>query len=51
MTRLLLEKKGGALVRSFEAGTRTGMMDMQRGGFQLQRLLTESKRWSASTAW
>jgi two-component system sensor histidine kinase HydH len=40
-TRLLLEK-GGALIRSFEAGTRTGMMDTQRGGFQLQRLLTET---------
>jgi two-component system sensor histidine kinase HydH len=39
-TRLLLEK-GGALIRSFEAGTRSGMMGMQRGGFQLQRLLTE----------
>jgi two-component system sensor histidine kinase HydH len=39
-TRLLLEK-GAALIRSFEAGTRTGMMGMQRGGFQLQRLLTE----------
>lgn len=40
-TRLLLEK-GGALIRSFEAGTRSGMMGMQRGGFQLQRLLTET---------
>jgi two-component system sensor histidine kinase HydH len=40
-TRLLLEK-GAALIRSFEAGTRTGMMGMQRGGFQLQRLLTET---------
>lgn len=39
-TRLLVEK-GAALIRSFEAGTRTGMMGMQRGGFQLQRLLTE----------
>jgi two-component system sensor histidine kinase HydH len=39
-TRLLIEK-GAALIRSFEAGTRTGMMGMQRGGFQLQRLLTE----------
>ena len=38
--QLLLEK-GAALIRSFEAGTRTGMMGMQRGGFQLQRLLTE----------
>jgi two-component system sensor histidine kinase HydH len=40
-TRLLLEK-GAALIRSFEAGTRTGMMGMQRGGFQLQHLLTET---------
>jgi two-component system sensor histidine kinase HydH len=40
-TRLLVEK-GAALIRSFEAGTRTGMMGMQRGGFQLQRLLSET---------
>ncbi len=40
-TRLLLEK-GAALIRAFEAGTRTGMLGMQRGGFQLQRLLTET---------
>ena len=40
-TRLLLEK-GAALIRSFEAGTRTGMMGMHRGAFQLQRLLTET---------
>jgi two-component system sensor histidine kinase HydH len=39
-THLLLEK-GAALIRSFEAGTRTGMMGMHRGVFQLQRLLTE----------
>ena len=39
--QLLLEK-GAALIRSFEAGTRTGMMGMHRGGFQLQRLLTET---------
>ncbi|MGE5256827.1 MAG: ATP-binding protein [Hyphomicrobiales bacterium] len=42
-TRLLLEK-GAALIRSFEAGTRTGMMGMQRGSFQLQRLLTETSQ-------
>lgn len=42
-TRLLVEK-GGALIRSFEAGTRTGMMGMPRGGFQLQRLLTETSQ-------
>jgi len=39
--RLLLEK-GTALIRSFEAGTRTGMMDRMRSGFKLQRLLTET---------
>jgi len=40
-TRLLVEK-GAALIKSFEAGARTGMMGMQWGGFQLQRLLTET---------
>lgn len=41
-TRLLLEK-GAALIRSFEAGTRTGMMGMKNpGGFELQRLLSET---------
>ena len=39
--QLLLEK-GAALIRSFEAGTRFGMMGMHRGGFQLQQLLTET---------
>ncbi|OEU65978.1 MAG: hypothetical protein BBJ57_08780 [Desulfobacterales bacterium PC51MH44] len=38
--RLLLEK-GAALIRSFEAGTRTGM-GMHWGGIQLQKLLTET---------
>lgn len=38
----LLEEKGAALIRSFEAGTRTGMMGMPQGGFRLQRLLTET---------
>ncbi|MEW5908653.1 MAG: ATP-binding protein [Thermodesulfobacteriota bacterium] len=42
-SRLLLEK-GAALIRSFEAGTRTGMMGMQWDGFGLQRLLTETAR-------
>ncbi|MFH1490698.1 MAG: ATP-binding protein [Pseudomonadota bacterium] len=44
MTRLLLEK-GAALIRSFEAGTRTGMMGMMGmhgGSFKLQELLTET---------
>ena len=39
--QLLLEK-GAALIRSFEAGTRTGMMGRQWGEFQLQRLLAET---------
>jgi two-component system sensor histidine kinase HydH len=44
-TTELLSEKGAALIRSFEAGTRTGMMGMmgmRGGGFQLQRLLTET---------
>lgn len=42
-TTLLLLEKGAALIRSFEAGTRTGMMGMRDGGrFQLQRLLAET---------
>jgi len=40
-THLLLEK-GAALIRSFEAGTRTGMMGRQWGEFQLQQLLSET---------
>lgn len=43
-TELLLEK-GAALIRSFEAGTRTGMMGMMGmhgSRFQLQKLLTET---------
>lgn len=40
-TRLLMEK-GAALIRSFEAGARTGMMGMRWGGLQVQRLLTET---------
>ncbi len=42
--RLLVEK-GAALIRSFEAGARTGMMGMMGvhgGRFQLQRLLAET---------
>jgi two-component system sensor histidine kinase HydH len=41
-TRLLIEK-GAALIRSFEAGARTGL-GMQWGGFQLQKLLMETAR-------
>ncbi len=40
-TRLLLEK-GAALIRSFEAGTRSGIMGGQKGEFELQRLLKET---------
>jgi two-component system sensor histidine kinase HydH len=43
MTRLLVEK-GAALIRSFEAGARTGMMGMGWGGAQLQRLLVETAK-------
>ena len=44
---LLLLEKGAALIRSFEAGARTGMMGMMErggggGGFRLQTLLTET---------
>ena len=44
-TSLLLLEKGAALIRSFEAGARTGMMGMMgmRGsGFRLQKLLMET---------
>jgi two-component system, NtrC family, sensor histidine kinase HydH len=41
--RMLMEK-GAALIRSFEAGTRTGMMGMRWGGKQLQNLLTETAK-------
>ncbi len=41
--RLLLDK-GAALIRSFEAGARTGMRHMRGGNFRLQHLLTETAR-------
>ncbi|RPI74785.1 MAG: PAS domain-containing protein [Desulfobacteraceae bacterium] len=44
---MLLKEKGAALIRSFEAGTRTGMMGMMGmpgGDFQLQKLLMETVR-------
>ena len=41
MKRLLTEK-GAALIRSFEAGTRTGMMHMGWGDTQFTRLLEET---------
>jgi len=47
-TELLLEK-GAALIRSFEAGARTGMMGMMGmhgGQFQLQNLLAETAQQS-----
>ncbi len=41
-TRRLLIEKGAALIRSFEAGTRTGMMGDSWGNRQLQRLIIET---------
>jgi two-component system sensor histidine kinase HydH len=41
--RLLLEK-GAALIRAFEAGTRTGIATAQWQGFRLQHLLQETAR-------
>ena len=38
----LLAEKGSALIRSIEAGTRTGMMGMRGGGFRIQRLISET---------
>ena len=43
MTRLLVEK-GAALIRSFEAGTRTGMRGRMHRGFKLEHLLAETSR-------
>ncbi len=40
-TRLLAEK-GAALIRAFEAGTRTGIRGGMHTGFKLQKLLTET---------
>ena len=40
----LMEEKGEALVRSLEAGARTGMMGMWGGAYQVQRLITETAR-------
>ncbi len=42
----LLIEKGAALIRSFEAGTRTGMMGMHMGNFNLQQLLSETAQQS-----
>ena len=38
----VLQEKGAALIRSFEAGARTGMMGMFGGQSRLQTLLTET---------
>ncbi|MDZ7831884.1 MAG: ATP-binding protein [Desulfobacterales bacterium] len=43
MADILLEK-GAALIKAFEAGTRTGMMSMSWGGGQVQQLLEEIAR-------
>jgi two-component system sensor histidine kinase HydH len=40
----LLTEKGAALIRAFEAGTRTGMMAMRWGRGKLQMLLQETAR-------
>ena len=40
----LLLEKGAALIRSFEAGARTGMMGMRWGGNQIQNLLEETAK-------
>ncbi len=40
----LMTEKGEALIRSFEAGTRAGMIHMGWGGSQVQRLLEETAR-------
>jgi two-component system sensor histidine kinase HydH len=45
MSEILIEK-GAALIRSFEAGARTGMMGMMWGGDQVQNLLEETARQS-----
>lgn len=39
---LILSEKGGALIRSFEAGTRTGMMGRDWSGARVQRLIMET---------
>lgn len=39
---LMLSQKGDALIRAFEAGTRTGMMGMDWNGARVQRLIMET---------
>ncbi len=43
-TEKLLIEKGAALIRSFEAGARTGIMAPQWGGHQVQSLLQETAK-------
>ena len=38
----MLTERGGALIRSFEAGARTGMLAMRWKAAKVQRLLTET---------
>ena len=40
----ILSEKGAALIKAFEAGARTGMMEMMWGGDQVQNLLEETAR-------
>ncbi|MBN1636717.1 MAG: PAS domain S-box protein [Deltaproteobacteria bacterium] len=42
--QMLLSEKGDALIRSFEAGTRTGMTGQNWSGIQVQRLIMESAK-------
>ncbi|HPC48413.1 MAG TPA: hypothetical protein PLW83_10225, partial [Deltaproteobacteria bacterium] len=39
---LMLSEKGGALIRAFEAGTRTGMMGRDWSGARVQQLIRET---------
>lgn len=39
---MLMQEKGDALIRSFEAGARTGAMGMNWSGVQIQRLIMET---------
>ncbi len=39
---MLMREKGDALIRSFEAGARTGMMGLNWSGIQIQRLIMET---------
>ncbi|MEA3470540.1 MAG: PAS domain-containing sensor histidine kinase, partial [Thermodesulfobacteriota bacterium] len=41
-TEKLLLERGTSLIRSFEAGTRTGLLGMRWDGSQVQKLVTET---------